>query len=63
VEELRQSARQPKKEKKRFTFFIFDGTPAEDSPWATLLEEDSIAEDEAIESSVDVDNSMMTNLL
>jgi preprotein translocase subunit YajC len=63
VEELRQSARQPKKEKKRFTFFIFDGTPAEDSPWATLLEVDSFAEDEAIESSVDVDNSMMTNLL
>jgi hypothetical protein len=63
VDELRQSAMQPKEEKERFSFFIFDGTPAEDSPWATLLlEEDSTAEDEAIDS-VDVDNSMMTKLI
>jgi hypothetical protein len=62
VDELRQSAMQPKEVKKKFSFFIFDGTPAEDSPWATLLLEDSTAEDEAIDS-VDVINSMMTKLV
>lgn len=69
VDEIRQNAKQPKKRNTllpRFSFCIFDGEPAEDSPWAQFFEDDSAADDYAYIKSIqehDVDDGLMTALL
>jgi hypothetical protein len=69
VDEIRQNAKAPRKRKTllpRFSFCIFDGEPAEDSPWAQFFEDDSAADDDTYIKSIqehDFDGGLMTALL
>ena len=68
VAQIRENAKRPRNLSivPRFSFCIFDGEPAEDSPWAQYFEEASESVDNIfVESMQDkqIDNGMMTSLL
>ena len=55
VSQIREQAEKPiesKPRQSRFSFHIFDGTPAADSPWAQYFEDDTIGDRESLVSQI-----------